>query len=97
MAEAILDMLRRNVGDNLKMNPAAIRARIARPVTRVAVELAYRDRAGNEYEPARATVEVVDRRSRTSGADVEIPLTIAGVDESAAYKNVRAMEIGPGE
>ena len=97
MAEAVADIPGRNMGNNLQINPAKIQAMITLPVTRVAIELLYRDLAGNEYEPVRKIVDVIDRRARSGGVAVEIPLTISSVDESSAYKNVRAMKIGDGE
>ena len=94
--QAIAEMLDRNVGANLEMEPTRIHAQISLPVTRVAVRLLYKDLAGNNYSPVEKQVEIVDRRRSSAGLDVEMPLCIKSVDESMAYKNVSAMEIDAG-
>lgn len=93
---AIAEVLARNVGENVTMEPTKIHARISLPVTRATVRLLYRDLAGNEYNTAEKQVEIVDKRKGPAGQGVKIPLSIKSVDESLAYKNVRTMEIAAG-
>lgn len=94
--QAVAEILDRNVGANIAMDPTKIRAQIALPVTTATVSLFYRDLAGNEYGPVEKRVEIVDKRKRPAGTWVKIPLAIKSVDESLACKNVSAMEIDAG-
>ena len=97
MTPAISEILDRNVGANLAMEPTRIHARIDLPVTKVTVRLLYKDLVGNAYNPVVGHVEIVDKRKSPAGLGVKIPLSVKSVDESMAYKNVRAMEINGDE
>lgn len=97
MAQAIAEILDRNVGANLTMEPTRIRAQISLPVTKAVVRPFYTDLVGNEYSPVEKHVEIVDKRKSPAGLVVEMPLSVKSVDESRAYKNVSAMEIDAGE
>ena len=95
--QVIAEILDRNVGANVTMEPTKIHAQISLPVTKATVRLLYRDLAGNEYNPIETQVELVDERKDPVGLGVKIPLSIKNVDESLAYKNVRTMEIDVSE
>ena len=97
VTQVISEILDRNVGANLAMEPTKIHAQINLPVTKVTVRLLYRDLAGNVYPPVVKHVEIVDKRKSPAGLGVKIPLSVKSVDESGAYKNVSAMEISVGE
>lgn len=97
MTQVIAEILDRNVGANLTMEPTKIHAQINLPVTKAAVRLFYTDLVGNEYSPVEKQVEIIDKRKSPAGLGVEIPLSIKSVDESLAYKNVSTMEIDAGE
>lgn len=56
-SHVIAEILARNVGANLAMEPARINAQISLPATKVAVSLLYKDLAGNMYNPAEKQVE----------------------------------------
>lgn len=96
-AQVMAEILERNVGANLAMEPTKIHAQINLPVTKVTVRLYYKDMIGNMYDPIVKQVEIIDKRKSPAGPDVKIPLTVKSVDESKAYKNVRTMEISTGE
>ena len=97
VGQIIAEILDRNVGANITMEPTKIHAQISLPVTRATVRLFYRDLVGNVYGPVEKQVEIVDKRKMPAGIGVKIPLSIKSVDESRAYKNVSAMEIDAGE
>ena len=97
MTQVIAEILDRNVGANLTMEPTRIHAQISLPVTKASVRLFYTDRVGNEYGPVEKEVEIVDRRKSPAGLGVEMPLRVRSVDESRAYMNVSTMEIDAGE
>ena len=97
VTQVIADILSRNVGANLAMEPTRIHTQINLPVTKVIVRLFYKDLVGNVYAPVVKHVEIVDKRKSPVGLDVKIPLSVKSVDESGAYKNVSTMEISVGE
>ena len=97
VTRVIAEILDRNVGANLAMEPTRIHAQINLPVTKVTVRLLYKDLVGNTYNPVVKHVEIVDKRKSPAGLGVKIPLSVKSVDESMAYKNVRTMEINVGE
>lgn len=97
VTQVIAEILDRNVGANLAIEPTRIHAQINLPVTKVTVRLLYKDLAGNAYPPVVKHVEIVDERKSPAGLGVKIPLSVKSVDESGAYKNVSAMEISVGE
>lgn len=97
VTQVIAEILDRNVGANLAMEPTRIHAQINLPVTKVTVRLLYKDLVGNTYNPVVKHVEIVDKRKSPAGLGVKIPLSVKSVDESMAYKNVRTMEINVGE
>ena len=94
---AIAEVLDRNVGENITMEPARILAQIAPPVAKATVRLLYRDLAGNEYDPVEKQVEIVDKRKDRVGLGVEIVIRVRSVDERLAYRRVRTMEIDADE
>ena len=97
MTQAVAEILDRNIGANLTMEPTRIHAQISLPVTKAVVRLFYTDLVGNEYSTVEKHVEIVDRRKSRAGLGVEMPLSVKSVDESLAYKSVSAMEIDAGE
>lgn len=97
VTQVIAEILDRNVGENLAMEPTRIHAQINLPVTKATVRLYYRDLAGNVYEPVLKQVEIVDKRKDPAGLGVKIQIRAKSVDEEMAYKNVSTMEINVGE
>ncbi len=93
VALALSDILRRNVGESLKMEPQGA-AGIRLPATRVELRLHYEDLAGNQYDPLCWDYEIDDQRRSPAALDAEIPLVITGVDDSGAFRSVAEMDIG---
>lgn len=97
VTQVIAEILERNVGENLAMEPTRIHAQISLPVTKATVRLHYRDLAENVYGPVLKQVEIVDKRKNPAGLGVKIQIKAKSVDEEMAYKNVSTMEINAGE
>ena len=63
-------------GITLKSARTSIDARIEAPVTRIQLEVDYRDKVGNEYVPINAEIEVEDQTEKGEPRRVRIPITI---------------------
>ncbi len=95
LIQIISDILNRNLSNNLQIeSQTKISTQIQLPTTNVTISFFYKDIIGNEYEPIEKVIKILDNREHPSEFNVEIPLEIAKVDESEAYKNVGDMRIG---
>jgi len=79
----LVDILESHPATNVKLADPRTRisTQIRAPVENLTLSLRYRDLLGNEYEPVNVSVKVIDQRTQSKSAALDIPIVIDKWDD----------------